>query len=88
MVLPILIKPVMRPPIEIACLRWIAAGKSSEDIARIEGIEPPEVDALVQRAIIGLEAKSVADALDRFFACVPEPTAKTHIDNGLRPPIE
>ena len=58
-------------PLEAACLRWIANGKSIRDIARLEGLEPIVVENCLRRAIDGLQAKSIKDAVDKVCGGCP-----------------
>ncbi|MGO4352612.1 LuxR C-terminal-related transcriptional regulator [Rhizobium sp. RAF36] len=54
----------MLAPLEIGCLRWIAQGKSIDDIALLEGIEKSQVEAHLERAATGLNAKSIGEAVE------------------------
>ena len=56
-------KASMLPPFEKACLRWVAQGKTLAEIALLEGKSISEIQLYLERALVSLEAKSIAEAL-------------------------
>lgn len=56
-------KASMLPPFENACLRWVAQGKTLAEIALLEGKSIAEIELYLERALVSLEAKSIAEAL-------------------------
>lgn len=54
----------MLAPLEIGCLRWVAQGKSIDDIALLERIEKSQVEAHFERATKSLNAKSIVEAVE------------------------
>lgn len=55
--------PRLLSPIERTCLRWVARGKTFEEIAALEGKSVPEIEGYLKHAVASLEPKSVAEAL-------------------------
>lgn len=52
-------------PREVGCLRWLAQGKTAEDIAVIESISPHTVRDYLKGAMAKLEARTQAQAVAR-----------------------
>lgn len=53
----------MLPPFEMACLRWVARGKTLAEIAVLEGKSVTEIELCLERAAGMLGAKSVEEAI-------------------------
>lgn len=58
------VKAVLSPR-ETSCLRWVALGKTAEDIALIEGISPHTVRHYLRDAMAKLHARTQAQAVAR-----------------------
>lgn len=52
-------------PREVGCLRWLAHGKTAEDIAVIESLSPHTVRDYIKSAMAKLEARTQAQAVAR-----------------------
>lgn len=50
---------------EAVFLYWAAEGKSSRDIAKIEGTTPEEIEVLVASVVTHLHAKTLEDAIEK-----------------------
>lgn len=55
----------MLSPLEKSCLRWVAAGRTSTEIAALEGRALGEIDDCLARVVKSLGARSLEDALAR-----------------------
>ncbi|APO77252.1 helix-turn-helix domain-containing protein (plasmid) [Rhizobium etli 8C-3] len=53
------------PPLEKACLRWIARGRTIAEIASIEGKSVADIESCVQSTLVALKAKSIKEALQK-----------------------
>ncbi len=53
-------------PIETVCLRWLAYGKTIEEIALLEGVTGAEIDTHIARALKALGSKFTSDAVKKL----------------------
>ncbi|PDS35024.1 LuxR family transcriptional regulator [Rhizobium anhuiense] len=56
----------MLSPLEKTCLRWISRGRTVVEIALLEGKSIGDIETYLQSAIVALDAKSIADALQKM----------------------
>lgn len=55
----------MLSPLEKTCLRWLSRHRSIAEIASLEGKSAADIENCVQRALLALDAKSIAEALQK-----------------------
>ncbi|WP_244509890.1 LuxR family transcriptional regulator [Rhizobium sp. AC27/96] len=52
-------------PLEKTCLRWISRGRTVAEIALLEGKSVADIESCLQSALVALDAKSIAEALQK-----------------------
>lgn len=52
-------------PLEATCLRWVSRGRTISEIASLEGKSVTDIENCLQRALLALEVKSIAEALQK-----------------------
>jgi DNA-binding CsgD family transcriptional regulator len=60
------IKEWILSPLEKTCLRWISRGRTVAEIALLEGKSVADIESCLQSALIALDAKSIAEALQKM----------------------
>lgn len=53
-------------PLEKTCLRWISRGRTVAEIALLEGKSVADIESCLQSALVALDAKSIAEALQKM----------------------
>jgi len=65
-------KSWMLSPFEKSCLRWVALGKTVEEIALLQGKSVVEIEGYLENAIAALEATSMREALEKANLSEPD----------------
>ena len=52
-------------PFETTCLRWVSRGRTISEIASLEDKSVADIEYCLQRALLALEVKSIAEALQK-----------------------
>jgi DNA-binding CsgD family transcriptional regulator len=56
----------MQSPLQKACLRWVSQGRTIAEISLLEGKTVAEIESCLQSALVALNAKSLAEALQKM----------------------
>ncbi|MGZ9724351.1 LuxR family transcriptional regulator [Rhizobium miluonense] len=59
-------KTLMLSPLENTCIRWISRGRTIAEIALLQGKKVADIESCMQSALIALDAKSIAEAIQKM----------------------